>query len=129
MRAKILEVRIEETAVLVRFGSGTGMGWAVWSSEVEPEVGREYGVELDVDGSIADFDPVKARTCSLGIGFSGETRLSGRLESVDADGMGYFRVGVDCLLMIETSPGWSEPGTLIAMTLRASSLRITPFDA
>jgi len=106
------------------------MGWALWSSQNEPEVGREYTVELDVDGSIADFNPAKAERCSLGIGLSaGATTLCGTLESVDADGMGYFRLSEDCLIMIETSAGWSDPGALIAMSLLQSSLRMTPLDA
>lgn len=128
MRAEILDLErtLADPNLIVTFSTAIGVGRARWRSSTAPELGSHRSIELDVDGAVGDFNAERndAMVYSLTL-VEGGTRLCGLLESVDADGMGYFRLGEDCVLMIETSSTCHAPGTWLRLIVPSTDLVVT----
>jgi hypothetical protein len=100
-----------------------------WKSRHRAERGQTYSVELDLKDPIGMLQPADAGSRDLGIHMDSgdeDVLLCGILEAVDDDGVGFIRVSRDCLFMCETSPGWTEPGRRIVLTIRPEDLLISP---
>jgi len=89
--------------LLVAFSSPVGTGLALWNDgQYQPRVGHEYSIELDIEEECLRYSSVVSTTSrkfSLGVE-SGEVILTGMVDSVDDDGLSYFRLAPSCLIMI-----------------------------
>ena len=130
MNIQIVEVGAREAGapgVIVKFVSAAGTAWARWMGEREPQVGCDYSVELDVEGPVADYAPEEVAARAFAIDFVNEkTRLCGVLECVQDEGMGFFRLGTDCLVLIDTDSVWGRAGLWLRLTLAPGELEMTP---
>ena len=123
MKVRVLEVtqHSEETSI-VRFESAAGTALARWASAaLEPRVGEEYSAELDFRVVLSEDARTIESDANAFEELEGLVRVSGRVESVDADGMLYLRVSRDCLLMIESNGGIS-PRDAVRFTCSPSEI-------
>jgi hypothetical protein len=128
MRIRVVDVKKDESGpTYVTFEAAAGTAAARWASRAQdPESGKEYHVELDIDVT-ADKN-TKARDahvdtrCLFMIGSNVVVR--GTVEAVDEDGLAYLRLSPDCLVMLETA-GDIGAGDVIQMDLPPSSVSIT----
>jgi hypothetical protein len=130
MNVQIVEVGARASGapgVIVKFASAAGVAWARWMGERPPQVGRDYSVELDVDGPVAAYAPEEVAAREFAIDFVNEkTTLCGLLEVVQEEGMGFFRLGPDCLVLIDTDAEWGRAGLWLRLTLAPDELEMTP---
>src|SRR4051812_25616257 len=99
MRASIEEI-ISDAAgqAIVRLSSDGGTTLAKWSGAKLPVLGSKYSVELDADVVVDDSTAVANDRELFALDHAAaKCLLSGKLESVDSDGMGYLRLARDCL--------------------------------
>jgi hypothetical protein len=117
-------------APLVWVSSACGATLGRWAGRVPPVVGRACSVELGVATALGDETATRGGEGTFALASSGaDCVLSGRLESVDPDGMGHLRLAEDCLVMVEATPGWDEPGIWVTLRVPAERLTITPSGA
>jgi hypothetical protein len=130
MNVQIVEVGASEagaSGVTVKFVSPAGTAWARWMGERAPQVGREYSVELDVEGPVADYAPEEIAARAFAIDFVNEkTTLCGLLECVQEEGMGFFRLDPGCLVLIDTDSVWGRAGLWLRLTLAPHELEMSP---
>lgn len=90
---------------MVRFGSVHGEGEGVWMrAGGSPIVGETMSVEFDLDesfennGAVAPSSLQEYRlSCADGL-----VCIVGKVEALDEDRVVYFRIGADCLFMLES---------------------------
>lgn len=129
MNVEILRSSVVDGREVVMFRSANCLARARWKARYKAETGRLYSVEFDLKDPIGMLRPVDAGAREPGIYMdsSGENvLLCGVLEAVEDDGVGFIRVAQDCLFMCETSPGWTEVGRRIVLTVRPEDLEMTP---
>jgi hypothetical protein len=130
MNVRIVEVAARDSSasgVNVKFVSAAGTAWARWKGKRAPKVGCEYSIELDVDGPVSAYAPEEVTTRAFAIDFVNEkTRLCGVLSVVQEEGMGFFRLGPDCLMLIDTDAEWNRAGLWLRLTLAPDQLEMTP---
>ena len=115
---------------LVRFDCTLGTSVATWSSSLEPRVGAEYDVELDADVVLGPDNSELVSESEFSVSVSDVcSHLTGQLESIDDDYMGYLRLGPDTLVMIETIPHAYESGVWLRVTVPSRQLAATPFGS
>lgn len=94
---------------------------------IRPDVRGSFSVEFDIEGPIARYAPIDNRRKTHKVNSLVEiNQLSGVLEAVDGDGLGYFRIGYGCLIMILTSPGWAEVQQWVTINVPFAELGISP---
>jgi hypothetical protein len=128
VRVQVVEVRPQDDqSIVVRFSGIPGEGLARWAGSYAPAVGETCSVELDLHVGIEGSCAWRNDREQLELMYrDGKNILSGQLESVDPDGIGYFRLSPDCLIMVETSPGWDKEGTWISIQVSPANLSMTP---
>ncbi|WP_033063646.1 hypothetical protein [Pseudomonas sp. GM48] len=80
--------------VLVTFSTDFGNAAAVWSG-VPPTIGACHDVELEIEESVVWGEsaiPAPKEDCSIGV-MDGSINLTGKIISVDAEGVVVFDVG------------------------------------
>ncbi|MDD9941114.1 MAG: hypothetical protein OXU20_08760 [Myxococcales bacterium] len=132
MRVELVDIGStpEGDTIVVQFESAVGAGRGRWGSEKHPKIGERYSVELDVDGGISKYRPefVDAAVAASICVTQGHTVLCGLLEAVDPDGMGYLRLGADCLVMIEIDMDRAETGSWVRLKVPQMELELTPIS-
>ncbi len=82
----------------------------------------------DVDDSIEsgrNATLTEAERCGLSV--EGEmVAIRGYIDSLDEDGMIYFRLAPDCLLMIESDDEELEEGSWLQLVFPTRDLKLTP---
>ena len=116
---------------LVRFSTPIGDAVAHWIGDKLPVIGKIYNVEVDFDMAL-DRNENVADSSTFRFLISekdGYVRLNGCVDSVDEDGLVYFRLGNDCLIMIEASLGDFSQGEWLELNCLAENLHLTKFGS
>jgi len=127
MKIEVTNVQELEKNIVVNFCCKVGDGIAVWVSSVKPIIGAQYDVEIDVNKMIDQVQVSgegKGQNPFIAVeGFS--VIFNGIVESLDNDGMAYFRLSQDCLIMIEAGEANIKAGELIKMMFNYSDVELT----
>lgn len=126
MRIKISNVTFVNGDTFVNFESKIGEGKAFWKNTDPPVIECEYDVEFNF-AEIAQEDknifPASAERYSVEVADDIIT-LNGFIDSIDDDGVAYFRLSLDCLIMIETLLDQIESGNWVGMNSRVSDFEV-----
>jgi hypothetical protein len=112
---------------IVRFSSCVGTGIAIWANEkAPPEVNRCYYSELDFEQPIqlgTNAEIMDRGVFSIA-DFQGNNLISGVMEGIDNEGMGYFRLSSDCLVITEIEGGNIGVGTPLTLKFRPCDISL-----
>lgn len=127
MKVIATDIRKSDGEVLVLFECQAGRGVGKWSKGIDPQNGDVYDVELDIDKTITDLFLEKISELPIrSLMVKGDYLfISGLVEDVDGDGMAYFRISSDCLLMIECGETIFCKGEMITLKALSQDLLIT----
>ena len=116
---------------MVRFSCCAGSAVGRWIGSALPSAGHSYDVELDFEGILdrGENTVASSETRFLISEREDEVVLNGSVDSVDADGLVYFRLGVDCLVMVDARAGEFSEGEWLEVSCRPEHLHLTPFGA
>jgi hypothetical protein len=128
MRVTIMEVRTHCDRVEVAFQTSVGITSATWRGAKPPQTGVSLDAELDIDDTIEKGRSAHVADQAV---FSltqddHRTVLIGYVESVDEDGMVYFRVAEDCLLMVEAAVGVVSEGEWLRLRFENARVQLYP---
>jgi len=116
---------------IVTFDSTLGRGAGVWRSERwSPQLQASFDVELQfelpaalgVNAELTSVSQARVRTVP------GSVELTGRIESIEPDGMGFLRLAADALEMVELQGDSFRAGQWITLRIPIPSLRLYPYD-
>lgn len=103
MNIKILDITEEQQNIYINFHSHCGNGVGRWEGGTPPKEGKVYTVEFDIDIIISSSNSQKSDREAEYIDTIDECLyICGIAESIDEDGMIFFRIATDCLLMVES---------------------------
>ena len=133
MRITVTDFETIDGNLVVKFYSDVGGGVATWVCARQPVKNHEYDVEIDIEKPI---DQVKignnedeCRHLSEGrhlmVFQNKSTLMYGMIESVEDDGMTYFRLAPDCLIMIELGDSNVKEGDWISLKLQPEDIEIS----
>lgn len=127
MRVIVTSTSRINSLTLVWFQCRAGQGVGIWSKGADPKTTFSYDVELDVDKTITDLFVEKlSELPAQSLKLSGDNLfITGLVEDVDEDGMAYFRLAPDCLLMIESGNTVFSSGDVIVLKVSSQDLLIT----
>lgn len=127
MKVELVAVSREESGFRVQFECGSGVGIASWMGRTAPRVGQQMNVEIDIEDAISF--PETARTSDryeYKVSHrDGDVTFEGVVEDQDDDGMSYFRVSVDCLLMLDSAEE-DLKGQWLELNVSVNSVKMTP---
>jgi hypothetical protein len=129
MRVQVREVgRTKDQRNIVGFACDAGVGSAVWRGRASPAVATNYHVEFAVNDEIVlgrTATPSGREAYSVS-SRDRQTFLTGVVERIDEDGMAYFRLSQDCLIMIQSIG--VRPGAWLTLTLAVESIEMYDYD-
>ena len=108
----------------VEFSTKKGNGIGTWYYEVEE--GKEYGVEFDIYPNLKIGDNAK-RTADKTYFIrhnNNVNEIQGVVDSVDDDGLLYFRLSEDCLIMVEQEGEKIKKGDWLLLTISPENLQV-----
>ena len=125
MKIEIIKIN---NSNIVTFSSEMGYGKGVWIGDEQAIVNKKYNIEIDIDIIPKMETNTFRNSCEeKSIVFSdSKLSLKGFIESVDDDGILYFRLSDDCLIMLE-SDGTFSKNDLIEIKLDYHKLSLSPF--
>lgn len=113
----------------VKFSCALGQGVGQWASWATPPLkGAHYDVELDVNVLLApgrNATPTRQHQYQI-FTINDQIILRGSVEARDEDGMVYFRLGGDCLIMIESDDDSIRPGNWFELSVSPADIEISP---
>ena len=112
----------------VCFETDIGEGIAIWKSLSDnPIIGNMYDAEFDVDDSIKiGKTAIHSDNHSYKLSYENSIiQLNGLVDSIDDDGMTYFRLGKDCLIMIESEIGKINTDEWLLLKFNVSDFEVT----
>lgn len=127
MKIKVNNFETVDGIVVVNFNSDTGDGIATWVGVKGPVKNYEYDIEIDIEKSI---DQLKSSSNENEGRYSmsiegNSTIMNGQIESVEDDGMAYFRLSRDCLIMIESGDSKVKSGDWISLFIKCEDIKIS----
>lgn len=127
MKIRITSFVTIDRNTVVDFSSGVGSGVSTWVSASKPVKGYEYDAEIDIEKSIDQvINSSKKNEDRYSITSDGSTTLmNGEVESVEEDGMTYFRLSRDCLIMIESGDSNVKEGDWISLNIQFEDIEIS----
>lgn len=127
MKITITDIKKPDDNTVVYFSSTLGYGMATWMNSEAPSKTHQYDVEIDIRKSI---DQVQL----VGSDDDHEYRLilegssvimNGTIELIEDDGMAYYRLSQDCIIMIESGKANVKEGDWVKLKLKCSDVEIT----
>ena len=111
---------------VVEFSSKKGNGIGTWNY-AKVEEGREYSIEFDIDPILKIGDNAKRISDKIYSirHYNNVNEIQGVVDAVDEDGLIYFRLGEDCLIMIECEGEQIKEGDWLLLTIGAENLKVT----
>lgn len=127
MRIKTTSFEAIDGNTVVNFSSDIGDGVATWVGANKPAKNYEYDVEIDIDKSIDQvINSSNKNEEQFSISLQGgSTLMNGEVQSVDEDGMAYFRLSQDCLIMIELGDSKVKDGDWISLNLQCEDIEVS----
>ena len=131
VKIRILTTPNKEQQGSVRFSSAIGEAWGCWKGNTVPSVGDDVDVEFDFESALTEgVNAVLVQDAGFGIREEGTAiAISGVIDGVDQDGMLYFRLAPDALVLVEQEPQWLKEGSWVLVRLDRSELSISPFGS
>ncbi len=127
MKIKINTIKNSQTAPVVFFNCLAGKGAGLWIASEPPVLNREYSVEIDIEKTITELDHDLSDLLENKIYLVDDSvRFSGIIEDIENDGMCYFRLASDCLIMIELGQEEFKIGQILKITLNYDDIKISP---
>lgn len=127
MRVTIIDIKKSNDNTVVYFCTSLGNGVATWANVEAPTKTYQYDVEIDIEKSIdqlrldgSDGD----REYRLMIEGS-SLIMNGTIESIEDDGMAYYRLSQDCIIMIESGNSNVKEGDWVKLKLECSDVEMT----
>jgi hypothetical protein len=115
MRVKVMEAINQTQGCQVNFSTEYGNATALWSGN-EPQINKEYFVELEVSGVLGWQKDINVSEEKCGISLdSGTVHLVGLFESIEDDGYTVIRLG-DSIISIETQGEPPDIGSNVKLT-------------
>jgi hypothetical protein len=113
--------------VVVNFSSNVGDGIATWISETKPVKNYQYDVEIDIEQPVDQlWNTGNENEGQYSIALEdNSTLMNGMIESVEEDGMAYFRLSQDCLIMIESGDSNVKSGDWVNLNIRHEDIEIS----
>jgi hypothetical protein len=127
MKAVITRL-LENNPPKVEISCSAGAARALWKGRRAPQLGFTYDVELDLD-VILKAGQTYHRVDNGVPGLSEEgddVLLTGVIESIDEDGMVFFRLNESCLIMVESDAADTDKGHWIQIRAPEGTLAVTP---
>lgn len=111
---------------MVIFESPIGSAIANWKNRNQPIKNFEYDVELDINDKIILGKTAKVSDEQIySISMDEETViLNGIVDDIDSDGMVYFRISLDCIIMIESVDSQLHKGMWLLLEFETSNIDI-----
>lgn len=121
---KIIEGKI------VEFSTSFGVGIGTWYNN-EVKEGLQYGIEFDILPKLKFGNNAKiVSENTYSVKHDGKVNeLRGVVDGVDEDGLIYFRLGIDCLIMVESAEETIKEGDWLSLTVNTEDLIITPYGS
>jgi hypothetical protein len=129
MKIRLESIQLAGAGVLVHFTSAVGEAAALWqSTKITPAKGHEYDVELDIDAILKLGENASVQLgAKPGLAMIGtKVQIVGIVESIDDDGMVYFRLAPDCIMMIESFGSTFHKAEVLRLALEPVAIRLTP---
>jgi len=131
-RLTIMRIEMSSPAKgeVVEFSSKIGRGRAHWKG-----ASAEGYLACDIEFTIASAaargtNAMPGRPNGFQISLIGDaTLLAGLVEGVDEDGVFYFRLAPDCLVLVDAEPGTFRAGEWIEITCPPDELLLYPIGA
>ena len=103
MRIEIKEI-LDSEKKIVNFESQIGVGIGLWKSSIAPVKNAIYSIEFNInDFLILGENAFEELRGNYSISISNNNMiLEGIIEDIDEDGMAYYRLGTDCIIMLES---------------------------
>ena len=115
MRVKVMEAINQSKGCQVSFSTEFGIATALWNGN-EPQINKEYFVELEVPGVLYWQKDITVSEAKCGILLeSGTVHLVGLFESIEDDGYTVIRLG-DSIISIETQGEPPDIGSNVKLT-------------
>jgi hypothetical protein len=127
VKITIIDFETTDENIVVRFNSKIGDGIATWISNTKPIKNQQYDVEIDIEKSVDQvWNTSNKNTEQYSISLEGDSILmNGMIESVEEDGMAYFRLSQDCLIMIEPGDSNVKGGDWVNLNLQHEDIEIS----
>ncbi|MBU2714246.1 hypothetical protein [Zooshikella harenae] len=127
MKIKIISFEDVDGNTVVKFGSGVGDGIATWIGANKPVKNYEYDVEIDIEKSIDQvINTSNKNEDRYSMALQGRsTLMNGEVESVEEDGMAYFRLSKDCLIMVESGDSKVKEGDWISLNIQCEDIEVS----
>jgi hypothetical protein len=110
----------------INFVSKIGEGLAIWKNEQVPNLGFTYDVEFNIEQLVEK--QVNAFSSTEKEPFlklvENTMCLNGFIDSIDEDGVAYFRLASDCLVMIEVNPENIKQGEWLVIKCDSETLEV-----
>jgi hypothetical protein len=129
MRVHITDIFAAHQQPAVRFSSAIGVSIACWKSDRDPVLNATPQIEFDIDAPLQKGqNAVSADKAVYAVDHHGNHAvvLCGMVDAVDDDGMVYFRLAEDCIVMIEARPGQVVVGEWLRLHYDLEHVGIIP---
>lgn len=115
-------------ATRVTFDALKGSATGIWKGRTAPERGRTYDIEFTIESPIvlgSNAERADEYQASV-IAGDGYASLTGIVEGIDDDRIGYFRLAIDCLVLLDFADVSIAPGDWLTATIPVDELEIFP---
>lgn len=113
---------------IIEFSTKAGIGVGTWYRDTaEDDAKREHSIEFTIDQPlmIGTNAVIMTGNKKYFVSHDGRsTEFHGKVDGVDEDGLIYFRLGFDCLMMIENEDPQIKKGDWLSITLPVEYLRV-----
>lgn len=127
MKITVTDIKMSDDKTVVYFRSSLGNGMALWANSEAPAKTCQYDVEFDIEKSIDQIQMVRSdddREYRLKLAGS-SVIMNGTIESVEDDGMAYYRLSQDCIIMIESGKSSITKGDWVRLKLECLDVEMT----
>lgn len=107
MKIKVTDISDIGENILIRFTCEVGTGFCCWKSKGKPKIDHDYDAEFNIEEALEKgVNVFTAVENEFFIKYEHSIlALNGVIDSVDDDGLVYFRLAKDCIIMIESILG------------------------
>lgn len=119
---------IKENSSLVYFSSIAGQGVAMWKGKDLPVVNNIYSVEVEINKMLEELNFKEYDLLAKKIFFDANDKvvLSIQVEDVDDDGVCYFRLSSDCLVIVDSKKRKNIKGKFLNISLFPEDIELYP---
>jgi hypothetical protein len=126
MKISVNKIIETDESVQISFVSKIGEGLANWKNKQMPKLGLTYDIEFNIEQFVekqvnAFSSTEKEPFLKL---IENTLYLNGFIDSIDDDGVAYFRLASDCLIMIEVNLENIKQGEWLVVKCNPETLEV-----